>query len=88
LSHPVRGEDAEACRAYSAARASGAHVLIAAIAAACHAADGNMDMAELWAANAKRRDPSRTQADCFRSFPFADLEAKARFAAGLARLDI
>jgi tetratricopeptide (TPR) repeat protein len=89
LSHLVRGEHAEAASwADSAARAPGAHVLIAVIAAACHAADGNLDKARPWAANVRRRSPSFTQADFFRSFPFADLEAKARIATGLTRLGV
>jgi TolB-like protein len=89
LSHLVRGEDAEAASwADSAARAPGAHVLIAVIAAACHAADGNLGKAGLWAANVKRRSPDLTRSDFFRSFPFADLEAKGRIAADLARLGI
>jgi TolB-like protein len=89
LSHLVRGEDAEAASwADSAARAPGAHVLIAVIAAACHAADGNLDKARPWVANVRRRSPSFTQADFFRSFPFGDLQAKARIAAGLTRLGI
>lgn len=89
LSHLVRGEDAEAASwADSAARAPGAHVLIAVIAAACHAADGNMDKAAHWAANARRRSPALGREDFFRSFPFADLEAKARLSAHLARLGL
>jgi TolB-like protein len=89
LSHLVRCEDAEAASwADSAARAPGAHVLIAVIAAACHAADGNMDKALPWATNVRRRNPGLTQEDFFRSFPFADLQAKARIACGLRQLGI
>jgi hypothetical protein len=89
LSHLVRGEDAEAASwADSAARAPGAHVLIAVIAAACHAADGNLDKAQLWAANVRRRSPSLSRSDFFRSFPFADLQAKARISSSLAKVGI
>jgi len=85
LSHIVCGEDADAAAwAERAARAPGAHVLIAVIAVAAHALDGNHERAAAWAANVRERNPAITEADFFRSFPFADPQVRQRIAKALA----
>ena len=85
LSHLVRGDAAEAA-AWSdrAARAPGAHVLIAVIAAACCAVAGDAARATAWARDVRRRSPGFRQPDFFRSFPFDDPATRARIASGLA----
>ena len=85
LSHFVRGEDAPAARwSAEAARSPGAHVLVAAIAVACHALSGDLAGARFWADNVRRRQPNFTQADFFRSFPFEDALTRKRISEGLA----
>jgi TolB-like protein len=64
--HPAAAEWAE-----RAARSPGAHVLIAMIAAAAHAIDGDRARAAAWAANARARNPALGRADFFRAFPMA-----------------
>lgn len=89
LSHLVRGEDADAARwADTAARTPGAHVLIAIIAAACQWIGGDRDKARAWAADARRRSPAVTQADFFRSFPFADASVRGRIIGALTALGL
>jgi DNA-binding winged helix-turn-helix (wHTH) protein len=89
LSHIVCGEDAEgAAWAERAARSPGAHVLIAVIAAAAHALNGDRQRAVAWAANVRERNPSFTQTDFFRSFPFADAAVRHRIAEALTALAI
>jgi len=84
LSHIVCGEDAEAATwAERAARSPGAHVLIAVIAVAAQALHGNRQRAAAWAANVHKRNPTLTQADFFRSFPFADAAVRHRIAKAL-----
>jgi len=53
-----------------AARAPGAHVLIAAIAAASASVAGNDALAQLWAAHLRRRRPDLGHAQFFAAFPF------------------
>jgi TolB-like protein/Tfp pilus assembly protein PilF len=89
LAHVACGEDADAAEwAERAARAPGAHVLIAVIAAAAHALHGDGVRATAWAANVRERNPAITAADFFRSFPFADTTARERIASGLAALGL
>ncbi|HEX4738164.1 MAG TPA: winged helix-turn-helix domain-containing protein [Allosphingosinicella sp.] len=89
MSHLVRGETAEAAAwGERAVHAPGAHVLISIIATACHALNGDLDKARYWAAKARTRRPSVTQADFFRSFPFADEAVRRRISAGLSRVGI
>lgn len=89
LSHVVGGEDAEAAAwAEKAARAPGAHVLIAVIAAAAHSLNGNPQRAAQWVANVRERSPGITEADFFRSFPFADAEVRRRLAQSLTATKI
>jgi tetratricopeptide (TPR) repeat protein len=85
LSHLACGETADAAAwAERAARAPGAHVFIAVIAAACHACDGQRERAAAWAATAHRRAPGLTTDDFFRSFPFADAPLRRRLARALS----
>ncbi len=85
LGHVVCGETADAATwAERAARAPGAHVLIAVIALAAHELNGDPARAAAWAANVRERAGAITQADFFRSFPFADAAARARLTAALA----
>lgn len=85
--HVVCEEAAEAAAwAERAARAPGAHVLIALIAAAAHTLNGDRERASLWAANARSRRPAITAADFFRSFPFTDDEARRRLVHALGSL--
>lgn len=86
LSHLVRGEDSEAAHwAERAARAPGAHVLIAMIAVAAHALNGEGEKASAWTANVRARNPSVTQADFFRSFPFPEGATRRRMAEAFGR---
>jgi TolB-like protein len=87
LGHLVLGETAEAAHwAERAARAPGAHVLIAMIAAAAHALNGDAARAGRWAAEARRTGAGLSQADFFRSFPFEPGPARARLSDALVRL--
>jgi TolB-like protein len=86
ISHLLRGEDAEAARwGDRAARAPGAHELIAAVAVACHSLNGDTVKAQLWANNLKRRNPNLTLQEFFQSFPFQDAGIRSRIAEGLGR---
>lgn len=87
LGHMVLGEDAAAAAwAERAARAPGAHVLIAMIAVAAHALGGDADRAAAWAANVRERNPVLAAADFFRSFPMRDQATRARVEDALTRL--
>jgi tetratricopeptide (TPR) repeat protein len=89
LSHIVCGEQDEAAAwAEAAARSPGAHVMIAVIAAAAHALNGDAAHAAAWAAVARERNPSITQVDFFRSFPFADPDVHERIARALSAFGI
>lgn len=79
-------EDAEAADwAERAARAPGAHVLIAMIAVAAHGLAGNEAQGASWGTNVRSRNPALTQHDFFRSFPMKSEATKARVSAALAR---
>ncbi|MEZ5972912.1 MAG: winged helix-turn-helix domain-containing protein [Hyphomonadaceae bacterium] len=67
-----------------AARAPGAHALIAAIAAAVHSIDGNEERARFWSDNVRSRRPGMTSATFFEAFPFSNLVVRAKLAAALA----
>lgn len=87
LSHLALGEDAEAAHyAERAARAPGAHALIAMIAALCHCAAGDLAGAARWATTARERRPDLIGADFLRAFPFLDVALRRRIEAMLARL--
>lgn len=82
----MAGDEAGAARwANEAARSPGAHVLIAAIAAAMNDIAGDEKLAAQWAENARTRFPGLTRADFFAAFPFADGELRARIDAALSK---
>jgi hypothetical protein len=82
----VVGEDAEASDwAERGARSPGAHVLIALIAVAAHALQGDELRAASWAANVRSRNPVLTQSDFFRAFPMNSQATRARVSDALAR---
>ena len=84
FAHLVLGEDAEAARwAERAARAPGAHVLIAMIACATKAIAGDESAAGAWAANVRERNPALTREDFFRSFPMKTPAARMRVSGAL-----
>ena len=86
FTHMVVGEDAAAAAwAERAARAPGAHVLIAMIACATQAIVGDDSRASEWAANVRSRNPVLARADFFRSFPMKSEVTKARLAGALER---
>jgi TolB-like protein len=81
------GEDAEAAHwAERAARSPGAHVLIAMIAAAAHAIDGNSTRAAFWAANVRERNAALTREDFFRAFPMKPDAMRTRVQQALGRI--
>lgn len=89
LAHVALGEEGEAAMwAERAAKAPGAHVLIAVIAVAVHALTGDHVRAAAWAANAHERSPAITAAGFFRSFPFSDASLKQRIEKALTGFGI
>lgn len=85
FTHMVLGEDAEAAEwAERAARAPGAHVLIAMIAAVAHVLAGNPAQAEVWARNARARNPAMRSEDFFRAFPMQSAAARDRVSRALS----
>ncbi len=87
FTHLALGEDAEAAHwAERAARAPGAHVLIAMIAAATHAVTGNAARAGAWAANVRERNAALGREDFFRSFPMRSPGMRGRISQALAQL--
>ncbi len=87
FSHLLAGEVTEAVRwTERAARAPGAHVLIAMIAAVTQSLAGNAAAAGAWAANVRERNPRLTRDDFFRSFPVKTPGTRERVAAALERL--
>jgi TolB-like protein len=86
FAHLVLGEAALAARwAERAARAPGAHVLIAMIAAAMHSIAGDEAASAGWAANVRERNPALRRDDFFRSFPMKSAAARGLLEAALAR---
>jgi tetratricopeptide (TPR) repeat protein len=87
FTHIAAGEDAEAAEwAERAARAPGAHVLIAMIASAAHTLAGSTERATYWAANARERNPTLAREDFFRAFPIKPPTMRSRLADALAKL--
>jgi TolB-like protein len=87
LTHITLGEDQEAADwTDRGARAPGAHVLIAMIAAAANQLAGREDNARAWADDVRRRSPELTTADFFRAFPIRDSAQRQRMAGALASL--
>ena len=86
FTHMTLGEDAEAAHwVERAARAPGAHVLIAMIAVAAHAMAGDEVRAAWWAARVRERNPALTSDDFFRDFPIQLPAMRSRVAAALGR---
>lgn len=84
--HMMQGEDAEAADwAERAARAPGAHVLIAMIAMVAHALADDMARATAWSANVRSRNPALSSDDYFRAFPMQLATTRAHVATVLAR---
>jgi TolB-like protein len=87
LNHLAENENQEAITwAERAARAPGAHVLIAMIAAAVLGAAGEPARAGDWARNALSRDPDLTRDHFFRAFPVRDPGERARLDDALKQL--
>jgi DNA-binding winged helix-turn-helix (wHTH) protein len=86
FTHMVLGEDVMAAEwAERAARAPGAHVLIAMIASAAHDLAGDGGRAAAWAANVRERSPSLGREDFFRAFPIRPAAVRERVSDALAR---
>jgi len=87
FTHLFQGEAAAAAAwAQRAATAPGAHVLIALIAAVCHALAGDEPQARQWAAKVRARNPGLVRDDFFRAFPMRDQSVRRRVSAALVRL--
>ena len=87
LNHLSVGEDAMAAQwGDRAARAPGAHVLIAMIAALTNSLAGNDDRAATWVANVHERNPVLTRADFVRAFPMQPAATRLRVEQALVRL--
>ncbi len=85
LAYILQGEESKATTwAEKAARAPGAHVMIAMIAVIAHSLGGNRDAAASWAENVRSRRPDVTSQDFFQSFPFRDGDVRSRMARALA----
>ena len=86
LGHMVLSEDAEAAAwGERAARSPGAHVLIAMIATAAHALNGDRARATAWAANVRERNNSLTRDDFCRAFPMKSDATRHRVLQALAQ---
>jgi TolB-like protein len=87
LSHILVGEYAEAVAwTDRAARAPGAHVLIAMIAAVAQLLADDAPRAMAWAENVRERNPQLTSNDFFAAFPLKDEAMHKRVAAALKTL--
>ena len=87
FTHMMTGEDAEAARwAERGAHSPGAHVLIAMVAAAAHALNGDAARAAFWAANVRERSPALTRKAFFRAFPIKSEPTRARVERALGQL--
>lgn len=87
FTHLALGEEREAMLwSERAARAPGAHVLIAMIAAALHELGGEPKRAAEWAADVRARNAALGRADFFRSFPMRPESLRTRVSQALGRL--
>jgi TolB-like protein len=87
LTYIAAGDDqAGAEWAERGARAPGAHVLIAMIAAAAQALVKNNEKAKHWAAEVRDRNPTLTRDDFFRAFPMKSSSVRRRISAALESL--
>lgn len=85
LTHMMQGEDAEAADwAERAARAPGAHVLIAMIAVVAHSLADDKASATAWSANVRSRNPALGRDEFFRAFPMQSATTRARVSKALA----
>jgi TolB-like protein len=86
LGHLAANENAEAAIwSERAARAAGAHVLIAMIATAAHALSGDTARAEMWASNVRTRNDALTREDFLRAFPMKPEPMRTRVLAALSQ---
>lgn len=87
LAHITLGQDQQAAEwTDRGARAPGAHVLIALIAAVACQLAGKEGRAREWVTDVHRRMPELTQEDFFRSFPIRDRLQRKRMYSALAEL--
>jgi TolB-like protein len=87
LTHIAAGDDQKGAEwAERGARAPGAHVLIAMIAAAAQALSGKDEKAQRWAAEVRSRQPALTRDDFFSAFPMKSTSMRTRIAAALEAL--
>ena len=87
FSHIAEGDDAEAASwAERAARAPGAHEIMAVIAAVAHSLAGNVELATEWATNAKSRNPALSSENFLRAFPVRSAAMRSRISEALSRL--
>ena len=87
LTHIAAGDaTAGAEWAERGARAPGAHVLIAMIAAAAQALAGNDERARYWAAEVRNGNPKLNRDDFFSAFPMKSTSMRTRIAAALESL--
>ncbi|MEJ2275547.1 MAG: winged helix-turn-helix domain-containing protein [Woeseiaceae bacterium] len=87
LTHIAAGDDQVGAEwAERGARAPGAHVLIAMIAAAAQALAGDGEKARRWAAEVRSRNPALTRNDFFGAFPMKSEAMRTRVTAALESL--
>jgi TolB-like protein len=87
FTHMAVGEDGEAADwAERAARSPGAHVLIAMIAAAAHALNGDAARAAYWVANVRERSSALSRDDFRRAFPMKSDAMRVRILQALEHL--
>jgi len=87
LTHIAAGDDQVGAEwAERGARAPGAHVLIAMIAAAAQALAGDGEKARRWAAEVRSRNPALTRNDFFGAFPMKSEATRTRVTAALESL--
>ena len=87
FTHIAREEYSEAATwTERAARAPGAHVFMAVLAAAAQSLAGNMTRATAWAADVRERGPNITSADFFRGYPVRAEPMRSRIARALQDL--
>jgi len=87
FTHMLVGEDVQAADwAERAARAPGAHVLIAMIAAAAQALKGDAERAAWWTANVRERNAALGRDDFARAFPMRSESMRSRVLQALRQL--
>jgi tetratricopeptide (TPR) repeat protein len=87
FTHLTVGGDAEAAAwSEKAARAPGAHVLIAMIAAVAHALNGDTARAAFWTANVRERNTALSREDFCRAFPMKSDAMRLRVSQVLGEL--